>query len=993
MKYWNFQFVLWVIILVSVAYLLSLRLEAPVEEEVVEEEPARPSPEEERAETLSLINRKLPHGPIWKDRLARIGARKTALAGAKARVVYVGPRDVTANPLKADGSREKPFRKIAEALNLHSESDRGLIIRLFPGTYREEILYDAGDSGIPLTIEAADRGGAAVIWSGADDYSGSSFWQEIEGHPGLYRHPWNHDWASSRVEVISTEELESEESAVKGPKGIWARSGVAVNESGPFPTVEIKWAKVRGIHKYRVYQRPFYPAAEGGQESSRRARGSRVTRNPVWVKIAEPEEGNAHYQVFAEKEAFPKVRYFDYRVSAVDHDGVESTPSRVVRVEVPSAEQLSLKSQVFQREEVYTKNGSFERVSSLEKLEEGKFFVSDGWLDVYDDGWIYIRSLEHPKHLGIEMTARPSRSKNSLLQIKNANHLTLRGIQFSRAATDQLQGAAVTVSDSYNILVEKCSFVGNRGDGFATEDGVSLTVRKCQFNQNGGSGLVIRGGASVLLDRNETLKNNYGEEHDIEVLQGLSKKHFAGVLVNGGVRDLVLRDHLAERNRCSGIVLEGGMEYVWLEGVTSQFNEGDGLALITGRGPLWVQWSLFAYNEHGLNVANLFGGSVYGNLFHGNSHGDFVIEDEASVEVIDPETGRNVPLQSYEWDVKGNLFSSVDGALPHWSVPWSEGFLQTLQSNHNIFAKKSEMVKLGGVGFSFKEWRSYTAKDFESRLMELPFPESHLGRFPVELTHALRNPKSTEGKFPPVGDAGPEKLGRLLLQRVERNHQSAYPELEPIPRTDFKMLNIRTFANRRIQGNRYRLKDTWVGETLDQIPLGQVKIHGIPFDVIDPKRNRLLSGVMFANESFKNRRRDFPEEVVIPVGRAVDTLCALHVAADVHQSLGTVAEFVVVYEGGSEEVLALHRLRSGESEQKDFVIQSWMPEGPHVSTDYVKPVLVMHSDELPPNPRYLYTLRWPLKDKQTIVRELRVRVSEKSAAIYMLLSLTILESK
>ena len=164
---------------------------------------------------------------------------------------------------------------------------------------------------------------------------------------------------------------------------------------------------------------------------------------------------------------------------------------------------------------------------------------------------------------------------------------------------------------------------------------------------------------------------------------------------------------------------------------------------------------------------------------------------------------------------------------------------------------------------------------------------------------------------------------------------------------------------------------------LDWLEGGRQVIQGVPFEVADPRGEKLAC---IALRSFKVKatgERELPARVTIELGRKVRALYFLHGCGwGAHKKAG---QYRMLYDDGTQAAIDILPYGSGsehldvvERMRKESTIQDWWPSLTQIENDRLRHVIVANPENLA-DKRYLYNLRWqnasPGKTVKTIELE------------------------
>jgi len=237
-----------------------------------------------------------------------------------------------------------------------------------------------------------------------------------------------------------------------------------------------------------------------------------------------------------------------------------------------------------------------------------------------------------------------------------------------------------------------------------------------------------------------------------------------------------------------------------------------------------------------------------------------------------------------------------------------------------------------------------------------------------------------------------ETLRQFLLS-MDASRREPYRGCDNVPVRQWDMLDLGAVANRPLHG-----KDAWIGDgsELTQIRPGQQRIHGVPFGILDQKRNNGKAALALWSPRLRlSNGKPLPRVVRIPVRRQCREIYFLHGAGFVAEHK-KIAEYVFVYDDGTVEVKAIRGYgmpptgRSAQAKvRKDSSVQDWWPHNhPQFDNECARKVMVADRKR-PLDYRVLYTLQWRNPHPAKLLKEIRVQSVPDTSAVLLLLAVTV----
>ena len=232
---------------------------------------------------------------------------------------------------------------------------------------------------------------------------------------------------------------------------------------------------------------------------------------------------------------------------------------------------------LMRRREIVFLNGRLCRqVLKKEDLKPCTFWISD------DDEAVFIQpdAGDRLADAVIEVGEH-----QTLLHIKNASHLTIRGLVFQHDTNGFFvpQSGALQLSNAVDTRVENCSFVSNNNKGLQIDgpETRAILLKNLKINDNGCLGMLMSRASSVLMEDCETSYNNW---------RGAWAGYYRGSPCGMKImrsQDVTIKGHIALRNRATGVWIDEDNRDVTISGAAILGNYR-GLHIEAGPGPVTV---------------------------------------------------------------------------------------------------------------------------------------------------------------------------------------------------------------------------------------------------------------------------------------------------------------------------------------------------------------------------------------------------------------------
>lgn len=352
-----------------------------------------------------------------------------------------------------------------------------------------------------------------------------------------------------------------------------------------------------------------------------------------------------------------------------------------------------------QRRELVFVNGlPFTQVLTRLELREGTFFVDED----HEQISISVSEGDLPSHSKIEVAVR-----NGVFSIGNKTNIVIKGIRFQHSVSG-IEGSAVWIGNSQNVLLEDCIFIWNNWTGYRFHNLTNVTSRRNLAENNGGTGHTAWKVKNYLSQDDETSYNNW---------RGKAGEFFywavAGVK-SMSIHNAVFQRHTAQGNHAAGFWFDYDNENILVENSTWCGNLKHGLFLEASQGPITIRNSqIYNNNQWGIRAIASRKITIKSNYIFNNRGQQILLTDPMKRIVTNWETGKVETIKSEFWTMNGNV---VAGQIALFEVPKWKGFFSNLVSESNVWHNPSMLhtFKIGTRNFSLGDWQTETGQDERS---------------------------------------------------------------------------------------------------------------------------------------------------------------------------------------------------------------------------------------------------------------------------------------
>jgi hypothetical protein len=357
---------------------------------------------------------------------------------------------------------------------------------------------------------------------------------------------------------------------------------------------------------------------------------------------------------------------------------------------------------VGRRELVVVDGVVLEQVLRLRDLDEGTFFV-DAAADT-----LYMRP---PKGSSFPSLTADVGVRPQIMNLDSARNVTVRGLVF-RHTPNSLDGTAVRISNSDNIVFEHNIVTENNWTGLGVSRTTRATLSDNLVNENGGGGASFFQTKDVVFARNDTSLNNW---------RGV-RGEYIGWSIAGvkavGVSDMVVSDHRAWGNNTRGLWFDYDVANLAILDSSWCHNLTDGLFLEAMQGPVVVNGVEACHNaRYGLLMVNLYEATIEESLICGNGVTQIHVDAQPGGRKVETANGVLDMIALKGLSFRSNAVAG-DGLLMRFSIPKRDFdvMVDSLDSDGNTWLGSSSErpFELPGGREDLEGWQSATGQDRNS---------------------------------------------------------------------------------------------------------------------------------------------------------------------------------------------------------------------------------------------------------------------------------------
>lgn len=378
----------------------------------------------------------------------------------------------------------------------------------------------------------------------------------------------------------------------------------------------------------------------------------------------------------------------------------------------PWPERIDVAPIVRRNETIFVNGKLLRQKLSFNELTEGSFYVSEEKDTVY----IYPNSGTDIQKSTIEVGTR-----NTLFLIKGVRNLVLRGFNFQQANSQFHKTPAVTIRNSFNILVENSQFLWNNTVGLQIAQCENVIVRKVTANHNGIAGMTGNRLKNAFYEDVESSYNNWRGDWGGFYSWGPGQKFLF-------LRNTTFRRYKAVGNQASGLWLDFDNTGVWIDDAEICDNFHTGL-YIEASHHILVTNSKICHNranpESSFHHPGILGTTssyvtLENNIICGNDRSQIkvqIVKHYGGRIVTNWETEEEYVLISQKWVLRKNIIvgEKADQMLLFFQ-PNTKGFTDNLFSEGNIWynPEKKQVFQIGVRNRDqkdFKKWQELTGQE------------------------------------------------------------------------------------------------------------------------------------------------------------------------------------------------------------------------------------------------------------------------------------------
>ena len=362
-------------------------------------------------------------------------------------------------------------------------------------------------------------------------------------------------------------------------------------------------------------------------------------------------------------------------------------------------------SEIVGRRELAFHGGTrLHQVLSFAGLVPGSFFV-----DAASDR-IYV-AVGGGQPSTIEVAVRPQ-----LLKIDGAKNVTVRGIEFSGAASP-FDTSAVQITNVSNVSLADSVVRDNSWVGVSITTSSDVTLASNRVVANGGGGVGAFKAHGLVFDGSETSSNNW------RGVQGDYTGWTIGAVKIVGSHNVTVSRHTSTGNQTRGFWVDYDVPGFIMRDSVLCNNLTDGLFIEAAQGPSTVSGTTLCNNgRYGLMITNGRTVSLTGSVLCGNGKSALRLEtDRPEGRTITTASGSILLNGADHLTVTGTTFGGsprlFDSNLPsnHWA-----GVLATIHSDTNVFSSGATTFFYDGGARTLADWQGASGEDGGSSLASAP---------------------------------------------------------------------------------------------------------------------------------------------------------------------------------------------------------------------------------------------------------------------------------
>jgi hypothetical protein len=355
---------------------------------------------------------------------------------------------------------------------------------------------------------------------------------------------------------------------------------------------------------------------------------------------------------------------------------------------------------VGRRELAFHAGTRLRQVLSFDGLAPGSFFV-----DASADR-IYV-SVAGGQPSNVEVAVRPQ-----LLKVDGAKNVTVRGIEFSGAASP-FDTSAVQITNVSNVTMVDNVVRDNSWVGMSNTTSSAVSLISNRVIANGGGGIGAFQVSDLLLDGNETSSNNW------RGVQGDYTGWTIAAVKIVGSHNVTANRHTSTGNHTRGFWIDYDVPGFTMRDSVLCNNLTDGLFIEAAQGPSAVSGTTLCDNgRYGLLISNGRTVSITGSVLCGNGKSALRLEtDRPEGRTINTASGSITLNGADHLTLAGNILGGsprlFDSNLPssHWTA-----LVNTIQSDMNVFSTGSTTFYYEQGERTLADWQGASGEDGGSSL-------------------------------------------------------------------------------------------------------------------------------------------------------------------------------------------------------------------------------------------------------------------------------------
>jgi len=406
-------------------------------------------------------------------------------------------------------------------------------------------------------------------------------------------------------------------------------------------------------------------------------------------------------------------------------------------------ESQHLKPIVLRREMIFVDGRALEQVVAPGAMQDqaGTFYVDEASRAIY---------IHPPAGLDAATANVEVAERASLLRIHGQSNIVVRGLTFVDSNAF-LQDAAVTVDNSFAIVIDNCAMDWNNWMGLSVRNSNVVTVEHSRANFNGGAGMTLWRVTNLLFTNDQTSHNNWRG-----AAGGFLGWSVAG-LKSLQITNALYRDVVAVGNQSRGVWFDTDCTDIVIDHSYLCRNLTDGIFIEANQGPFAIDSSIICDNRQaGVLSGNSSGITLRGDILYGNGKAQISVSGlyDTTRPMKEWKSGRTLMLQSENWTLANDVIVSAASGQALISTTLSarlwQAFVSTLNSRGNLWfspAGRDGFQMAGGQRLDLAGWRQATGHDRDSVFADPRFSD------PAQANFKLDSGSPLAGRHLPVAPA------------------------------------------------------------------------------------------------------------------------------------------------------------------------------------------------------------------------------------------------